>query len=57
MLFKIWKAYDPDAPSLATIYNWIPKSVFDFNYDQILKPYKKRQAKINAWKRMIWQSH
>ena len=53
MLFKIWKAYHPDAPSLATIYNWIPKGVFDFNYNQILKPHKKRQATINTWKRMI----
>ena len=53
MLFKIWKAYHPDAPSLATLYNWISRGVFDFGYDQILRPHKKWQATINAWKRMI----
>lgn len=53
MLLKIWQAEHSDTPSLATLYNWISKGVFDFGYDQILRPHKKRQEKIRTWKRMI----
>ena len=40
-LVQQWnKWYPEDTPSLSTIYNWLPKGIFDINYDNILRPRK-----------------
>ncbi len=53
LLLREWRKSHSDAPSLATLYNWIPKGVFDFNYQSLLKPRKKRKNTIARWKRMV----
>lgn len=53
-LVQQWKkSYPEDTPSLSTIYNWLPKGVFDINYNDILRPRKKRKQTTNTWKRMV----
>lgn len=46
---KIGKWVHSDAPLLSTLYNWISRDVFDFDYDQILRPHNKRPEPKNAW--------
>ena len=48
-----WRKTNDNAPSLSTIYNWLPKGIFNFPYDQILRPRKKRKQTIKTWKRMV----
>ena len=52
-LVQAWRKNHPESPSLATIYNWLPKGIFSFPYEQILKPRKKRNKTIKRWKRML----
>ena len=53
-LVQQWKKWYPeDTPSLSTIYNWLPKGIFDINYDNILRPRKQRKKITKTWKRMV----
>lgn len=53
-IIREWKKENPEAPSLATLYNWVPKGLFSFGYEQkLLRPRKKKERQIKNWKRMI----
>lgn len=53
-IIKDWKKLHPDAPSLATLYNWVPKGLFSDGFEEkLLRPRKSRERHITNWKRMV----
>ena len=51
-LLQRWKRFRPNAPTLATIYNWIAKGIVAIKPEQLLRTRQQRQTTIKTWKRM-----
>ena len=51
-LLQRWKRFHPNAPTLATIYNWIAKGIIGIKPEQLLRTRQQRQTTIKTWKRM-----